>query len=202
MLAPDHPSELRTERLILRSWRESDFRSFAALNADPEVMEHFPATLTVGESDRLAAHFASGVRERGWGIWAVERQDTAEFAGYVGIQPVTFDAWFTPAVEIGWRLAKPQWGRGIATEAGRAALQYAFGPLGLDKVVAFTVPANTRSLAVMKRLGMTFVGDFEHPRLPEGHRLRHHVVYAITPGPDGEAPDGEAPGAGAPAAER
>lgn len=172
--------EIRTERLVLRDWRPGDRAPFAALTADPEVMEHFPALLSREESDGLADHFSAGIRERGWGMWAVERQDTGAFAGYVGIQPVTFDSWFTPAVEIGWRLARSQWGDGIATEAGRASLEYAFGTLGLDRVVAFTVPANTRSLSVMGRLGMTFAGDFDHPRLPEGHRLRHHVLYAAT----------------------
>lgn len=180
------PAELRTERLVLRDWRESDLAPFAALTDDPEVMEHFPALLAREESDRLAEHFSRGIQERGWGMWAVERKDTGAFAGYVGIQPVTFDCWFTPAVEIGWRLAKTQWGRGIATEAAVASLDYAFGRLGLSRVVAFTVPANIRSLGVMHRLGMRFAGDFEHPRIPEGHRLRHHVLY-VTTSPDGAA---------------
>ncbi|MDA8341684.1 MAG: GNAT family N-acetyltransferase [Actinomycetota bacterium] len=174
-----------TDRLVLRNWRESDLAPFAALTADPEVMEHFPAVLAREESDRLAEHFSRGIQERGWGMWAVERRDTAAFVGYVGIQPVTFESWFTPAVEIAWRLAKTQWGQGLATEAAAASLDYAFGPLGLHEVVAFTVPANTRSLAVMRRLGMGFVGDFEHPRVPEGHRLRHHVLYAARPSPTG-----------------
>lgn len=175
------PAPITTDRLVLRAWREEDLEPFADLTASPEVQAHFPSVLSREESDRLAGIFDAGIRERGWGMWVVERQDTGEFTGYVGIQPITFESWFTPAVEIGWRLARPYWGMGIATEAGRASLSYAFGTLGLDKVVAFTVPANTRSLAVMDRLGMTFAGDFEHPRMPEGHRLRHHVLYEVTP---------------------
>lgn len=178
---PGEPTVIRTERLVLRAWRQDDLAPFAALTGDPEVMEHFPALLTREESDRLARLFDAGIRDRGWGMWAVERRDTGEFAGYVGIQPVTFESWFTPAVEIGWRLAKDHWGQGIATEAGTASLTYAFGTLGLDEVVAFTVPANTRSVAVMTRLGMTFAGDFDHPRMPEGQRLRRHVLYATRP---------------------
>lgn len=177
------PAAIRTGRLILRNWQDGDRSPFAALTADPEVMEHIPAVMTPEESDRLVDHFAAGIRERGWGMWAVERLDTGEFAGYVGIQPVPFDSFFTPAVEIGWRLARSQWGQGIATEAARASLDHAFGPLGLDRVVAFTVPANVRSRAVMDRLGMELSGEFDHPRLPAGHRLRRHVLYEVTPLP-------------------
>ncbi len=173
-------SSIRTERLVLRAWRDEDLEPFSRVTADPVVMEHFPAVLSRQESDRLARHLGDGIRTRGWGMWVVQRQDTGAFAGYVGIQPVSFDAWFTPAVEIGWRLATEHWGIGIATEAGRASLAHAFGTLGLDRVVAFTVPDNARSLAVMGRLGMVFAGEFDHPRLPEGHRLRHHVLFTIT----------------------
>ena len=172
---------LRTSRLILRDWREDDLPAFAALNADPEVMTHFPSVLDRAASDAQAARKRAHLVAHGWGSWAVEVPGEAEFIGYVGLQPVTFAASFTPAVEIGWRLARTYWGRGFATEAARAALEFGFERLGLPEIVSFTVPANARSRAVMERLGMTRdpAEDFDHPRLPEGHALRRHVLYRM-----------------------
>jgi ribosomal-protein-alanine N-acetyltransferase len=173
--------ELRTARLLLRAWREGDLEAFAALNADPRVMEHFPATLTREESDevvtRIRAHFAA----HGFGLWAIEIPQQAPFIGFAGLSRTSFDAPFTPCVEVGWRLARGHWGRGYATEAARAALRFAFERLALEEVVSYTTPDNRRSLCVMERLGMRRdpSGDFEHPRLPEGHRLRRHVLYRI-----------------------
>jgi RimJ/RimL family protein N-acetyltransferase len=173
---PDLPS-IRTERLLLRPWREQDREPFAALNADPEVMEYFPSTLTRAESDafvdRVEAHFA----EHGYGLWVAEVDGV--HAGFVGLQTVTFPASFAPAVEVGWRLARPYWGRGLASEGARAALDFAFDEEGLDHVVSFTAVDNTRSWQVMERVGMTWVGTFDHPRVPEGHPLRLHVLYRI-----------------------
>jgi ribosomal-protein-alanine N-acetyltransferase len=127
--------------------------------------------------DRIEARFD----QDGFGLWAVEVVGGASFIGFVGLNPVPFVAHFTPAVEIGWRLARPHWGHGYVTEAGRAVLEYAFAELGLDEVVSFTTPANQRSQAVMRRLGMSHDprDDFDHPNLPEGHRLRRHVLYRI-----------------------
>lgn len=175
-------TELRTTRILLRQWRERDREPFAALNADPEVMEHFPNTLSRAESDNLVDRIMTGLDERGWGLWAVEITATGTFAGFVGLNPTTFDAPFTPAIEIGWRLARTWWGKGLATEAGRAALDHAFGSLALDEVVSFTSITNLRSQRVMQRLGMRhdLAGDFDHPALPEGHRLRRHVLYRIS----------------------
>lgn len=173
----------RTERLLLRTWRPSDREPFARMNADPEVMRHFPAPLQRAESDALAdrieAHFAA----HGFGLWAVEVVGGAPFVGFVGLQVVPFEAPFTPAVEIGWRLAASAWGRGYATEAAREAVRIAFEELRLPALVSFTTPQNVRSRRVMERIGMVPdpAGDFDHPRLPEGHPLRRHVLYRLAP---------------------
>jgi RimJ/RimL family protein N-acetyltransferase len=165
----------------LRHWVAADRDPFAALNADPRVMEHFPSVLTREESDgrvdRIEAHFA----EHGFGLWAVEIPGVTSFAGFVGLSTTPFDAHFTPCVEIGWRLAAPYWGRGYATEAARAALAFGFEELELDEIVSFTVPENVRSRRVMEKIGMRHdpAGDFDHPLLPEGHRIRRHVLYRI-----------------------
>jgi RimJ/RimL family protein N-acetyltransferase len=166
---------------VLRRWRNDDREPFAALNADPEVMEHFPAPLTRRQSDQMVDRIEARFDQDGFGLWAVEVVGGAPFIGFVGLNPVPFVAHFTPAVEIGWRLARPHWGHGYVTEAGRAVLEYSFAELGLDEVVSFTTPANQRSQAVMRRLGMSHDprDDFDHPNLPEGHRLRRHVLYRI-----------------------
>ena len=174
---------LRGERVVLRGWREDDLRPFADLSADPRVMEHYPAALTRAESDafvrdRIVAQFA----ERGYGLWALEVPGVTPFAGYVGLLVHDFEADFTPCVEVGWRLAFPYWGNGYATEGARLALAFGFVEVGLDEIVSFTVPANRRSVAVMERLGMTCSGEFDHPRLPPGHRLRRHVLYRLSRG--------------------
>lgn len=172
---------LRTDRLVLRRWRPADLAPFAALNADPEVMEHFPSTLDRAASDALAAAADAGFDERGFGLWAVEVAATGAFIGFTGLAVPRFEAHFTPVVEVGWRLARPAWGHGYATEAATAALDDAFGRLGLAEVVSFTAVPNARSQAVMRRLGMTHDpgDDFDHPNLPAGHRLRRHVLYRI-----------------------
>ena len=170
---------LRTERLVLRGWREDDLAPFAALNADPMVMEHFPRLLDREQSDafvreRIEPHFA----ERGFGLWAVEVPGVAPFVGFVGLQSPSFDAFFTPCVEVGWRLAAAHWGRGYATEAAHAAVAFGFEVAGLEEIVSFTVPANIRSIAVMERLGMRYDGEFDHPRVTGP--LRRHVLYRLS----------------------
>jgi RimJ/RimL family protein N-acetyltransferase len=173
---------IRTERTLLRPWRSGDFNAFAWMNADPEVMEHFEAPLTRAESDASAARFADHVKAHGFGFWAVEVPGVAEFVGFVGMLPVTFVADFTPAFEIGWRLGRPYWGYGYASEAARGAARFGLDVLGLREIVAYTVPANVRSRAVMTRIGMVHdvTGDFEHPRVSVGHRLRPHVLYRLS----------------------
>jgi RimJ/RimL family protein N-acetyltransferase len=171
--------ELQTARALLRKWSDDDRDPFAELNADPEVMEHFPKVLSRAESDAFVDRIMAGMTERSWGLWAVEIIETGTFAGFVGLNPVTFDAPFTPAVEIGWRLGRSYWGQGIATEAARAVLSFAFGTLGLEEVVSFTSTTNVRSQRVMQKLGMHHdpADDFDHPALPPGHHLRRHVLY-------------------------
>jgi RimJ/RimL family protein N-acetyltransferase len=171
--------ELRTDRLRLRAWVAADRERFAILNADPTVMEHFPAPLSRKESDAFAAHIQAHIIEHGWGLWAVELPGVAPFAGYIGLARPSFRAHFTPCIEVAWRLAAEFWGRGYATEGATAALEFGFQSLMLPEIVSFTAPANRRSVAVMERIGMTRNphDDFDHPRLPEGHRLRRHVLY-------------------------
>lgn len=172
---------LRTERLVLRPWTAGDLAPFAAMSADPEVMAHFPSTLDRAQSEaavaRIAAHFA----RHGFGAWAVEIPGRARFAGLVGLSVPSFAAPFTPCVEVLWRLARAHWGQGYASEGARAALAHGFGPLGLAEILSFTVVGNLASRAVMERIGMRRDpdGDFDHPSLPEGHRLRRHVLYRI-----------------------
>jgi RimJ/RimL family protein N-acetyltransferase len=173
---------IRTPRLLLRPWRQEDLGPFAELNADPVVMEHFPAPLSRAESDAFAERAGAVLVERGWGLWAVEISQGGAFAGFVGLAPVAFDAPFVPAVEIGWRLARAYWNRGLATEAAQAVLAVAFETIGLDEIVSFTATSNLPSQRVMQKIGMRHhpAEDFDHPRLPEGHRLRRHVLYRLS----------------------
>ncbi len=173
--------EIQTSRLVLRRWRAADREPFAALNADPAVMEHFPALLLRAESDALAGRIEAHFAERGFGLWAVEIPGVAPFAGFVGLSIPSFDAHFTPCVEVGWRLARTYWGKGYATEGARAALRFGFEQSRLGEIVSFTVPANLPSRRVMERVGMSHspADDFDHPGLPEGHPLRRHVLYRL-----------------------
>lgn len=163
----------------MRPWRDSDRAAFAVMNDDPDVMRYLPAMLTAEESsalvDRIEAHFDVN----GFGLWALEVPGVAPFIGYCGLLRVRFDAPFTPAVEIGWRLAREFWDQGYATEAACAALEWGFINLDVDEIVSFTTPANKRSRRVMERIGMTHdtADDFDHPLLPGGHPLQRHMLY-------------------------
>jgi ribosomal-protein-alanine N-acetyltransferase len=170
-----------TERLLLRRWRDEDRGPFAALNADPAVMEHFPSPMTRAESDAFVDRIIAQHDEHGWGLWAVEVRATGRFIGFTGLAVPRFEAHFTPAVEVGWRLARDAWGSGYASEAARAAVAFGFDELGLEQIVSFTAVGNLRSRAVMVRIGMTHdpAEDFDHPALPEGHALRRHVLYRL-----------------------
>jgi RimJ/RimL family protein N-acetyltransferase len=171
--------ELRTDRLLLRAWRDEDLEPFAALNADPEVMRYFPAVLGRADSDAQAARIRAHFATHGFGLWAVEVPGQAAFIGFVGLAVPRFEAHFTPCVEIAWRLAREHQGRGYATEGARAALGFDFSHLGLAEIVSFTVPANLASRRVMEKLGMQHTEDFDHPLMPAGHPLQRHVLYRL-----------------------
>jgi ribosomal-protein-alanine N-acetyltransferase len=170
---------LRSARLTLRQWEAHDLEPFAALNADSEVMEYFVAPLSTDESAAMVGRMQSAIAERGWGSWCLDIDGSC--AGFVGLSVPAYETPFTPCVEIGWRLARGHWGMGYASEAARLALGYGFETLGLEEIVSFTTVSNQRSRRVMERIGMMrdAAGDFDHPRVPEGHPLRRHVLYRL-----------------------
>jgi ribosomal-protein-alanine N-acetyltransferase len=169
---------IETPRLRLRHWIDADFEPLVEMNADPRVMEFFPSVVSREETEgiwrRVHEHFAM----YGFGLWAMEVGGT--FAGWLGLMRPRFETYFTPCVEVGYRLRTEFWGRGLATEGGRAALRYGFEHLKLDEIVAFTIPANTRSRRVMEKIGLVFSGEFDHPFVAEGHPMRRHVLYRIS----------------------
>jgi RimJ/RimL family protein N-acetyltransferase len=175
---------LGSSRLLLRRWRVEDRAAFAALNADPQVMEFFPHPLTRAESDAMVDRIEAHFDENGFGLWAVEVPGVSPFIGFTGLSIARFPAPFTPCVEVGWRLAAAYWGHGYATEAARLACDHGFEAVGLAEIVSFTAATNVRSRAVMERLGMRRDPgeDFDHPRLPDGHPLRRHVLYRLDNG--------------------
>jgi RimJ/RimL family protein N-acetyltransferase len=175
---------IETPRLVLRPWRDADREPFYRITSDPRVMEFFPAILTREQSDALVDKCIAHFKAHGFTYFAAELRETGELAGFIGMANVPFEAHFTPCVEIGWRLGFEFWNRGLATEGARAALRFGFERLGLDEIVAFTVPLNVRSRRVMEKLGMTHnpADDFDHPRIAEGHPLRRHLLYRARAG--------------------
>lgn len=171
--------EFETGRLILRQWQPSDYIPFAQLNADPQVMEYFPCTLSTSESNAMVDQCAALIADKGWGFWAMELKRSGQFIGFTGLHTPMADLPFAPCVEIGWRLAHEFWGKGYVTEAARAVLKVAFEQLKLNEVVAFTAIQNQKSQAVMKRLAMEYRGEFNHPMLPEGSSLKKHCWYSL-----------------------
>ena len=182
-------SELETERIRLRQWRVEDLPTFADINRDPQVLEFLPSLLSRIESDAWANRITENIAKQGFGLWALEIIGGVSFAGYVGLSIPSFEAHFTPCVEIGWRLARKEWGKGYATEAAKKVLEFGFAELQLGEIVSFTVPSNTRSTAVMERIGMTHnpADDFDHPKLLSNNRLCRHVLYRATPSDDSVA---------------
>ena len=172
---------VETERLLLRRWRNEDFEPFARMNADPRVMEFFPALLTPEETAAGMARGRAHWERHGFGWWAAELKETGEFIGFIGLAVPGFEAHFTPCVEIGWRLAAEYWGRGLATEGARASLRYGWEVLGLREIVSFTTVGNVRSRRVMEKIGMSHdpADDFDHPGIAEGHPQRRHVLYRM-----------------------
>lgn len=170
---------IETERLILRKWKESDYKTFIEMNQDKDVMEFFPSTLTKEETlsmiERIKKHF----EVNNFGLFAVELKETSEFIGFLGLSIPRFEADFMPCVEIGWRLHKKYWNNGYATEAGKACLRYAFEELNLEEVVSFTAKINKKSIKVMEKIGMEFDLEFDHPNVKDGSELKPHVLYKI-----------------------
>jgi len=183
------PALLRSPRLRLRQWMPADREPFAALAADPAVMEHLLPLPDRAHSDALADRMETLIEQQGWGFWAAESLEgtghgTGSFMGFIGLNRPAAPLPFAPCVEIGWRLARPFWGRGLATEGARLALRVGFEALGLQEIVAFTAQRNLRSQAVMERLGMRESPSeaFDHPAVPEGHVLRRHRLYRLSRG--------------------
>jgi RimJ/RimL family protein N-acetyltransferase len=170
---------IETPRLILRPWRDSDLPLFAEQNADPVVMRFLIGPLSRAASDAYAEAAMQHLAETGYGKWAVEAPGIASFIGAAGLSRVRFEASFTPAVEVAWRLHRRYWGQGYATEAAQAAIEDGFSRVGLKEIVAITTLGNIPSIRVMERLGMTRTTEFDHPLVPEGHRLRRHILYRL-----------------------
>ncbi len=173
---------IETPRLLLREWRDEDLEPFVLLNADERVCEFLGKTLTPEETRAMVERNRTDFQQWGFGLWAVEVKHGPAFIGYIGLGIPSFQAHFTPCIEIGWRLAYAHWGKGYATEAARAVLNYAFTRLSIAEIVACTVPNNRRSRAVMEKIGMSrdHNGDFDYPKLPPDHHLSRHVLYRIS----------------------
>lgn len=175
------PDTLIGPRIRLRRWRPEDLDGLAAMHADPEVMRHLMPLAGRAGSDAAGARIQRHFDAHGFGLWVIDVPGVSAFIGYTGLVHVPYEAAFTPAVEIGWRIQRAYWGRGYVSEAARLSLHDGFGRLGLREVIALTVPANARSRAVMTRLGMRHdpAEDFDHPLVPTGHPLRRHVLYRL-----------------------
>ena len=179
MTEPPRFDTIRTGRLLMRRWRDSDREPFAALNGDPETLLFFPSTLDRAASDALVDRIEDLFAARGFGLWALEVTQTGQFIGFTGLNPMPPGVPGAGGMEVGWRLARPAWHHGYATEAARAALSVAFDEVGLGEIWSMTAVLNQPSQAVMRRLGMTEAARFEHPNVTAGHRLRPHVAYHL-----------------------
>ena len=175
--------KLETSRLYLRPWEERDRDEFARMNANPEVMEYFPSLWSVEESNAVFDRNKKQIDERGWGLWALEEKSTGKYMGFTGLNIPGFEASFLPAVEIGWRILPEFWNKGHATEAALKALWFGFEILKLQEIVSFTAVGNVKSQRIMEKIGMKrcMEKDFLHPIVPDGHILKPHVVYVISP---------------------
>ncbi len=175
------PTEIQTDRLLLRQWRSTDLPAFRAMSACDEVMKYFPNKLSATESDALADRLSKLISSRGWGLWAVEERSSKKFIGFTGLHQAPEALPFSPALEIGWRLSKESWGKGFATEAAKAALDFAFKKLESQEIVSFTSLNNLASQRVMQRIGLENTeSNFLHPNIPADSPLKEHVLYKIT----------------------
>lgn len=173
--------ELKTQRLLLRQWKETDLHYFSDINSDPDVMEYYPSVLSKKESDAFADKIIALIEKNGWGFWAIENLFDNKFIGFVGLHKPDYELPVSPCIEIGWRLAKSSWGNGYATEAGHAAVKLAFEVLKLNEIYSFTSISNERSQAVMRRLQFSNTNNnFSHPMLPAESTLSQHVLYRLT----------------------
>ena len=177
---------IRTDRLLLRRWFDSDREPFATLNADPETMRFFPETLDRQASDAFVDRIEARFEQQGFGLWALEVTETGEFIGFTGLNPLPDGVPGAGGIEVGWRLARHAWHRGYATEAAKAALDVAFGRVGMREIWSMTAVLNEPSQAVMRRLGLSEIARFDHPGIPVGHPLRPHVTYHLERRPSGE----------------
>lgn len=170
---------IRTDRLIMRRWQESDQEPFAALNGDAETMRYFPSTMDRAASDALISRIEGLFDQQGFGLWALELAETGEFIGFTGLNPMPDGVPGAGGMEVGWRLARPAWHHGYATEAATAAVGVAFEGVGLAEIWSMTAVLNEPSQAVMRRLGLTQYAFFDHPRVPVGSPVRRHVAYRL-----------------------
>lgn len=172
---------IETERVILRTWRDDDLNEYYRINQDPKVIEFLRGPLTMQEAKDFIAFVNQQFYKIGYTLWAAEEKSSGKLMGFIGLDPLKWEALFGPCVEIGWRLGSEYWGKGYATEGAKAALEYGFNKCGLTEIVSFTVPANVRSIRVMEKIGMKrdFNGDFTHPKLSTDHPLSKHVLYKI-----------------------
>lgn len=173
------PYEFESERLGFRRWKDEDKPAFAKMNCNKEVMRYFPKALTRDESDSFINKINKQFIEYGYGLWAVEIKSSKTFIGFIGFYTAAFEAYFTPCIEIGWRLDNEFWNRGYATEGAKACLEYGFNQLGMQEIYSFTAQINKPSINVMKKIGMVQVDSFEHPRIETNHPLRPHVLFKI-----------------------
>jgi RimJ/RimL family protein N-acetyltransferase len=172
-------SEVQTERLLLRQWKQEDFQPFYEMGRDERVMEYFPSLLDKQASDAIASKCQALIEAQGWGFWAVELKASGKFIGFIGLHIPSADLPFSPCVEVGWRLAYPYWGKGYATEGAKASLRFGFTELSLGEIVAFTSVLNLKSIHVMEKSGMEKSEAFGHPDIPAEHRLHHHILYRM-----------------------
>ncbi|MBS1608454.1 MAG: GNAT family N-acetyltransferase [Bacteroidetes bacterium] len=170
---------ISTKRLGLRKWKDEDIQPFTLLNADTEVMQYFPSTLSKDQTLNMIRRIKKDFAKNGFGLYAVEIKESLEFIGFTGFSIPAFEAFFTPCIEIGWRFKKEVWGNGFATEAAIACLQFGFKQLEFDKIVSFTAAVNNKSENVMKRIGMQNTGEFDHPGIDKSSSLCRHVLYEI-----------------------
>ncbi len=170
----------RTGRIIIRDWKDEDLAPFTEMNSDPEVMRYFPAALTPEKSLEFFERIKAAIAGNGYGLFAAELAETNELMGFIGFASPRFEAWFTPCIEIGWRMRRKFWGKGVATEGAAACLGMGFGEFGFGDVYSFTSEINTPSRRVMEKIGLSHIGDFDHPNIAEGDILRKHVLYKIS----------------------